>query len=228
MTVAVRVRTDRLPIKRRTDAPVRIDHRFRTLLGEHAWASLPPAVRARFGRKALGTAAILYLGEVTECRFSRLGRLLANACRLIGAPLPLCADTGVPATVCVTEDAVGGGQVWTRQYARARGFPQIVHSAKRFAGPTGLEEDLGLGIGIALTVRVEGEMLLFESEHYFWRAGPLRLRLPAWASPGRLTIAHVDLGSGWFAFTLSLDHRFAGALVRQTCLFTEARMGDAL
>ena len=202
-----------------------IDPRFRHLLGEANWASLPPAVRARFGRKALATQTISYIGEVVECRMSRLGRLLANLCRLVGAPLPLNTDTNVAASVCVTEDAAGSGQFWTRQYCRRAGFPQVIHSSKRFAGPTGLEEYLGMGFGIALVLRVEAEALFFESDHYFWRAGPLRLRLPRWLAPGRLSIGHIDCERGCFAFTLALDHPWFGPLVHQCCLFTEYRPG---
>ena len=215
-----------VPPARRSSATV-IDPRFRQLLGEAGWAALPPPVRARFGRKALATQTINYVGEVVECRMSRLGRILANLCRLVGAPLPLSTDTGVASAVCVTEDAAGKGQFWTRQYSRRAGFPQIIHSSKRFAGPTGLEEYLGMGFGIALTLRVDAEALYFESDHYFWRAGPVRLRLPRWLAPGHLSIGHVDCDHGWFAFTLALDHPWFGALVHQCCLFTEYRPGDA-
>ena len=56
------------------------DLRFRTLIGEAAWAGLPEAVRARFGKRIAGCAAALYAGEVVECRISR-GRLAARPAR---------------------------------------------------------------------------------------------------------------------------------------------------
>ncbi|MBL7372815.1 DUF4166 domain-containing protein, partial [Escherichia coli] len=93
--------------------------------------------------------------------------------RLIGAPLPLGTDIGVSASVSVTADADGQGQYWTRQYGRAQGFPQVIHSAKRFAGPTGIEEYLGLGVGIALRLEEAGGALLFVSDHYFLKLGGL-------------------------------------------------------
>ena len=213
-------------LSRRPGGATVIDPRFRQLLGESGWHALPPSVRARFGRKALASQTISYVGEVVECRMSRLGKLLAILCRLVGAPLPLTTDTGVAAAVCVTEDAAGSGQFWTRQYGRRAGFPQVIHSSKRFAGPTGLEEYLGMGFGIALVLRVADDALYFESDHYFWRLGPLRLRLPHWLAPGHLSIGHVDCDHGWFAFTLALDHRWFGALIHQCCLFTEYRPGD--
>src|SRR3954453_11564143 len=100
-------------------APAEIgDLRFRALAGEEAWASLPEAVRERFGRHIGAGASILYAGEGGECRMSRFGRLLAQLCRLIGAPLPLSRDAFVPAVVSVTEDPASGGQFWTRLYGR--------------------------------------------------------------------------------------------------------------
>jgi hypothetical protein len=223
-TIATRILPTSLPGPR--GGATMIDPRFRQLLGDARWAALPQSVRARFGRKALATQTISYVGEVVECRMSLVGTLLANLCRLIGAPLPLSTDTGVATAVCVTEDAAGSGQFWTRQYSRRDGFPQVIQSSKRFAGPTGLEEYLGLGFGIALCLRVADDALFFESDHYFWRAGPLRVRLPRWLGPGHLSIGHVDCEHGWFAFTLALTHPWFGELIRQCCLFTEYRPGD--
>jgi len=204
------------------------DLRFRRLVGEAGWAQLPDAVRARFSHRVAAGRTIVYAGEVVECRISRAGWLLAQACRLVGAPLPLRRDAFVPATVSVTEDEAGGGQIWTRVYGRHGGFPQAIHSAKRFAGPTGLEEYVGRGLGIALTVAVEGEALHFLSDHYFLRVGRLRLRLPRWLTPGAMRVSHVDCGGGGFAFVLRLDHPRLGPLLRQTALFHErAAPGEA-
>lgn len=206
----------------RVAAPCRAegDSPFARLLGER-WLFLPPATRRRFLRKIEAGACVSYLGEVAECRMSRAGRLLAQIARVIGAPLPLGTDTGVSACVSVTADAEGQGQYWTRQYGRAQGFPQVIHSVKRFAGPTGIEEYLGLGLGIALRLEEAGGALLFVSDHYFLKLGGLRLRLPNWAMPGALTVGHVDLGGGRFLFSLDLVHPRLGELVHQLCVFAD-------
>ena len=65
------------------------DLRFRALLTDDAWASLPPAVRKRFSKRLNGGATAIYSGRVTEIRVSKLGRVLAQILRVIGAPLPL-------------------------------------------------------------------------------------------------------------------------------------------
>jgi hypothetical protein len=197
------------------------DLRFRALIGEQDWGALPAAIRERFGHRVAGGEAIGYCGETVECRISRAGWVLATLGRLIGAPLPLSTDTGVPAIVTVTEDAATGGQFWTRHYGRRDGFPQVIHSSKRFAGRTGLEEYIGRGLGIALRVRVEGCALHFLSDHYFLSIAGRRVRLPGWLGPGALKVSHVDRGGGWFAFILSLRHPWFGELIRQTALFRE-------
>ena len=197
------------------------DLRFRALVGEEAWASLPGAVRARFGKRIAGCAAALYAGEVVECRISAVGWLLAQLARLIGAPLPLSRDVDVPACVSVTEDPSFAGQFWTRIYGRRRGFPQVISSSKRFAGPTGLEERIGGGFGIALRVEVANGALHFLSDHYFLMFAGRRLRLPRFLSPGALRVSHVDCNHGLFVFVLALSHPWLGELVHQTALFRE-------
>jgi hypothetical protein len=124
--------------------------------------------------------------------------------------------------VAVTEDMTCGGQVWTRLYARRTGFPQIIHSSKRFAGPTGLEEYVGHGVGMALTVHVVDGALVFRSAGYFLQLIGRRITLPAWLTPGDISVTHGDLGDGWFSFTLDLVHPRFGALIRQTAAFREA------
>ncbi len=196
------------------------DSPFARLLGDR-WLFLPPATRARFLRHITVGACVTYVGEVTECRISGAGWWLAQTARLIGAPLPLSTDTGVAASVSVTADARGDSQFWTRQYSRKQGFPQVIHSVKRFAGPTGIEEYLGLGIGIALRLEEAGGGLLFVSDHYFLQLGPVRMRLPTALMPGTLTVGHHDLGDGRFLFSLDLVHRWFGELFHQHAVFAE-------
>ena len=147
------------------------DLRFRALLGEEAWGALPPEVQHRFDKRLSGAQVALYRGLVVEMQMSRLGWLLAQLCRLFGAPLPLNRRPGGGALVSVSEDQAGGGQCWTRIYARPGGFPQVIHSAKRFAGPTGLEEYLGRGLGMALRVEALPDGIAFVSDHYFLALG---------------------------------------------------------
>ncbi len=197
------------------------DLRFRKLLGTDGWNLLPAAVRARFSKR-LGCAAIaVYRGEILETRMSLTGWLFAQMARIIGGPLPLTRDAHVPAVVSVTEDEASGGQLWTRIYGRHHGFPQAIHSAKRFAGRTGLEEYVGHGIGMALTVDATENALHFRSAFYFLSIGGLRLTLPRWLVPGKTTVSHIDLGNKSFLFVLDLTHPLLGELVHQTAIFRD-------
>jgi len=198
------------------------DKRFRALLSSEDWGRLPVAVWRRFSKRLAGGKTVVYAGEVEECFHSRAGWWLAQLTRLIGGPLPTGTERRVPMIVTVTEDVASGGQIWTRICARSDGFPQVIHSAKRFMGPTGLEEYIGCGIGMALRLSVEHEGLLFRSAGYFLCIGKLRLRLPDWLTPGALTVSHTDLGGGLFRFSLDVIHPRLGVLIRQSAVFTEA------
>jgi hypothetical protein len=214
----------RPPLPSRDDAPEALlgDLRFRALLSDRDWEALPAAVRRRFSTRLAPGETVVYVGRIVETRMSRLGWCLTQVVRPIGAPLPLGRDRDVAAVVAVTEEMSGGGQVWTRVYARRRGFPQVIHSAKRFAGRTGLEEHVGGGVGMALTVHVVDAALVFRSAGYFVRALGGQFALPAWLSPGTLAVTHAALADGAFRFTLDLHHPRFGALIRQTAVFREA------
>jgi len=197
------------------------DLRFHALIPDLERASLPRQVRIRFSKRLSGGRTIVYIGEVVETRMNTAGYLLAQAARLIGSPFPTSTDSGVPSVVSVTEDLATGGQIWTRLYARRAGFPQVIHSSKRFCGPTGLEEHVGGGVGMTLTLHVEAGALVFRSSRYFIDLAGRRLWLPNAATPGMLSVTHRELGDGCFSFTLAVTHRRLGALIHQHALFRE-------
>ena len=201
------------------------DDRFRKLLGAAAWDRLPQAIKRRFSKRLTGDASLAYQGRVTEMRMNLSGRLLAFVMRAIGAPLPFdLTSVGRAAVVTVTEDAATGGQFWIRQYGRRSGFPQMVSSSKRFDGPTGLEEYIGYGIGIALRLESTERALLFKSDRYFVKVGLRRVPLPKWICPGDLVIAHEELGDGQFLFSLALSHPVLGEVIRQDAVFQDAEI----
>ena len=198
------------------------DLRFRALLSEADWAALPAAVRRRFSKRLADGRTAIYVGEVLEAWTSRAGWLLVQALRQIGGPLPTSRDAHLPSVVTVTEDLASGGQVWTRLYVRRRGFPQVIQSSKRFTGPTGLEEHVGCGVGMTLTMRVEDRALVFRSHQYFVDFGRWRLTLPRWATPGTLTVRHIEAEGERFVFVMEIIHPWLGMLVRQSAIFQEA------
>jgi hypothetical protein len=53
------------------------------------------------------------------------------------------------------------------------------------------------------------------------RVGGRRIALPAFLTPGALTVTHTELGGGWFAFTLDVVHPRLGLLIRQAAKFRE-------
>jgi hypothetical protein len=114
-----------------------------------------------------------------------------------------------------------GGQIWTRLCTRRDGFPQIINSSKRFSGPTGIEEYLGHGLSMALTIHARDGALVFRSDSYFFRLFGWSFRLPAWLSPGVMTVSHAEIGEGRFIFTLDVVHPVFGVLISQSAAFRE-------
>jgi len=200
-----------------------IDLRFRALLGEHDWCALPEPVRARFSKHAGLGETTVFAGIVTGIERSLAGRLLAQAARSIGAPFPLSSDTGVASVVTLTEDGARGGQTWSRLYARRSKTPQIIHTTKLFAGPTGLEERVGRGVGMTLTVSAEDGALVFRSREFFLEIAGVRMVLPRWLTPGSIVVRHSEEKDGWFSFDMDVEHPLFGRMIHQHAIFKECR-----
>jgi hypothetical protein len=197
------------------------DLRFRALLSRETWERLPAEVRKRFSKRLEGAQAALYRGHVVAMEMPPAGRLLSQLCRLFGSPLPLDRSVGGGAFVMVSEEPASGGQCWTRVYARPRQFPQVIHSAKRFSGATGLEEYLGRGLGMALRLEALDDGIAFVSDHYFLSLRGRRLRLPRFLSPGTTRVSHRQVAGSSFLFELDVRHPLAGLLLNQQILFDD-------
>jgi hypothetical protein len=194
--------------------------RFARLAGD-SWMLLPAPIRRRFSRHLADGERIVYLGEVAATRMTIVGRLIAQLARLVGAPLPLEAGGCVPVTVIVTGSERLCGQVWTRIYDRARSFPQVIQSVKRFGGATGLEEIVAGGVGMRLKLEVSDGALVFRSAGYFIRCLGIQLSLPHWLTPGVIEVVHREESCGQFSFSLSVTHSWAGPVIDQIAFFRE-------
>ncbi|MBS0374509.1 MAG: DUF4166 domain-containing protein [Proteobacteria bacterium] len=207
---------------RRTRAPVA---GLEALLGSQAWRHLPDAVRQRFGEPP---RAADYAGEFDVVRASRLGRLVALACRLLGTPVVPRTGTRVPAVVHVNPTAAG--VVWNREYCWPGDSPCQVRSTKVIDPIEGLIERLPARLCMPLRVYEAAGTLHFVSRGYYFdlgrrRDGTIRkLWLPARLVP-ETHVAHLDEEAGWFRFTMRVTHPRAGELFFQTGRFREQVAG---
>ena len=194
---------------------------YRLLLGEVAWQRLDPAVRARFDDSDKARNA-RYDGIMYVVRGSWLGRLLAQLCRLIGAPLALRQERNVQMRVRVYPDERQGGLVWDRIYRYRFHRPDRVRSTKRLDIRDGLMECVGGGFGMLLRVTETAGGITFTSTGYFWRLGRWRVPLPSLLTPGTTTVHQQDLGGGQFRFTLEVLHPLLGEMFYQNGVFWRA------
>jgi hypothetical protein len=190
----------------------------RRALGERGWAHLPAAVRARF---AEDLAQAQYTGSFEIVRASLAGRLLALCCRLLGTPVVPYTGAGVPATVRVFTDGEGG-MVWERIYHFPGRRPCVVRSIKRAGMGGALIEVLPCALRMSLRVFERDGTLNFLSTGYFFSCLGLRIAVPELLPPGRTLVTHIDVGGGWFRFTMTVTHGYFGEVYFQTGRFRAA------
>jgi hypothetical protein len=184
------------------------------VLGQAAWNRLPEAVRERFADNA-GDA--LYGGAFEIVRASLLGSVFAWIGTVFGTPVAPGSGSNVHARVHVKPGA--GGVTWLREYLWEDGSRSLVRSTK-VVDDGQLIEKLPARLCMPLDTFEEGGVLHFVSRGYYFDLGlGLKLWLPAFFSPGTTHVEHVDLGHGWFRFTMIVTHPRFGELFFQTGRF---------
>jgi hypothetical protein len=196
-----------------------VRHGLRDVLGPEAWNRLPEAVRDRFD----STADACYSGAFEVVQASTLGRAIAWLGTLFGTPVAPRAETHVAARVLVRANA--HGVAWNREYLWADGTRDLVRSTKVVTDAGFLIEKLPARLCMPLDTFEDGGVLHFVSRGYYFdlgfgdRAAGLRLWLPALLSPGVTHVEHIDLGHGWFRFTMTVTHPWLGEVFFQTGRF---------
>lgn len=193
----------------------RARHGLRAVLGAEAWHRLPEAVRERFA-DAAGDA--LYTGAFEVVRASALGRVFAWLGTLFGTPVAPRGGQNVHARVHVRPGVEG--VTWLREYLWEDGGRCLVRSTKVVGDDGQLVEKLPARLCMPLATHEEGGVVHFVSRGYYFDLGlGLKLWLPALLSPGVTHVEHVDLGHGWFRFTMIVTHPLFGELFFQTGRF---------
>jgi len=202
----------------RERAGVGVRHGLRDVLGAEAWSRLPEAVRERF---ADTTADVTYAGAFEIVQASTLGRVIAWIGTLFGTPVAPRAENNVAARVLVHPDE--HGVAWNREYLWADGTRHLVRSTKIVSDDGLLIEKLPARLCMPLDTFEDGGALHFVSRGYYFDLGlGFRLWLPALISPGVTHVEHIDLGHGWFRFTMTVTHPLLGVVFFQTGRFCAA------
>lgn len=190
-------------------------HGLRDVLGSEAWYRLPEAVRERFAATA---GAVTYAGAFEIVRASWLGQVFAWLGTMFGTPVAPRSGANVAARVFVRPHA--GGVDWNREYRWNDGGRHLVRSTKVVTGDGHLIEKMPARLCMPLAVHEAGGVLHFVSRAYYFDLGfGLRLPLPLFFSPGVTRVEHIDLGHGWFRFTLAVIHPLFGEMFFQTGRF---------
>ncbi|HEU4779824.1 MAG TPA: DUF4166 domain-containing protein [Steroidobacteraceae bacterium] len=205
-----RPRTHPLTNKGAATAP---RHGLRDVIGTEAWNRLPEAVRERF---ADSTQAVSYAGAFEIVHASALGRVIAWLGTLFGTPVAPRAELNVETRVHVRPTAQG--VAWDREYKWADGAHHLVRSTKVVTADGKLVEKLPARLCMPLATFEKGGVLHFVSRGYYFDLG-FNLWLPRLLSPGVTHVEHIDLGHGWFRFTMTVTHPLLGEVFFQTGRF---------
>lgn len=186
---------------------------YQLLMGNRDWFRLHPAIRQRFSKNE--KRSVTYRGVMREVQLSFAGKLLAQACRLIGTPLALYAAKNVPITVRVYPDVKRQGMTWDRYYHYPEKPMNRIKSTKCILEKEGLVELVGFGFGMKLQVFEKNAAMVFESKSFFIQLGRFKIKLPDWFTPGKTVVRQRAIDNQLFEFELSVTHKWFGILFYQ-------------
>ncbi len=207
----------------RNPPPVNIKSKvtYRYLLGEDSWQRLHPAIQKRFSEQYY-QQPVTYTGTMQEVYLSTAGKILAQACRLIGTPLALYNGRDIPTDVYVYHDSRLQGMTWDRHYHYPNKPTNRVKSTKCLNADTGLIELAGFGFGMQLKLYEQEGALHFESTRFFYQFGKLKVTIPDWLTPGKTIAVQQAIDDSRFQFLLDVRHALLGQVFRQVGEFKSA------
>src|SRR5260221_5471092 len=97
-------RISRFPAQPASNEILFDDFRFHALLPDEDWGRLPLAIWRRFSKRLADGKTVVYVGEIDQACFSRIGWWLAEVARLIGRSVLTDAAAEGPLHLDVTGD----------------------------------------------------------------------------------------------------------------------------
>lgn len=195
---------------------------YQQLLGEKAWQRLHPDIQNRFCVNN-ASCPVVYQGVMHTVYSSKMGKLLAQLCRIIGTPLALYDGVDIPTEVKVYPNPELGGMCWDRFYQFPSRKVNRVKSTKCIHPGGGLVEMVGYGFGMHLKISEQESALCFESTQFFWALRAFKVPIPDWLSPGKTTVKQKALNDGEFQFSLTVKHSLFGRVFYQVGTFREKK-----
>lgn len=181
------------------------------------WCNLSPKTQARF--KAYPDADIEYTGLMSEIHCSLAGKIFANIARIFGSPLVPYSGHDIPIHVVVYKKPGKSDIFKKRTYYFPEKPPFSVETYMHLNAHGEFVEYASLGLGMIMKLNARDGNLYFYGKQYVLDIGRLRIRIPAWLTPGIATVLHTDYGSEQFRVRIEMKHQWLGVTFVQDGIF---------
>ncbi|MCC2637077.1 MAG: hypothetical protein K0Q68_796 [Moraxellaceae bacterium] len=188
---------------------------FRKKLGDD-WNSAPSHIQARFNQDLPPGTSVRYEGRM-QVSATLPGKFLGWLMMRTGALMPYEGED-VPVFI----------EVWTdeektvhkrRTYSFPGKPPFVFQSRMQLLDDGRIAEHVGGGLGMYVSLRCDSAGLHFTDAGYFMQVATIRLPLPSALGPGRVVLAHLDVGAEEFDVKIDISHPLFGKLFTQSGRF---------